>query len=238
MFWVSGLIPPSIEIEAITPVVPATTPATSLVTTAQNHNLVTGMTETIFGVQGTGVFPTINGQPFVVAVPTIGAQPSLNTFTIPFDSSPVGSAYQSGGSVTPNPIVEQVTISDYPDAYLINYAVPAVETVEITVTWQTDSPNYVSADAVAAAAGPALLDYINGLPAGTTPINVYDMTAIFLDSISNIMPAEAVTVLNFAVSIDGFGYAPAPGTGVIYGDENSYFLTTLAQIIINEVLVA
>jgi hypothetical protein len=80
------------------------------------------------------------------------------------------------------------------------------------------------------------------------------MTSIFLESVSGILPSEAITVLNFSVGIgstygspssdagpeipsDVVGVAPLPGTGVIYGDENSYFYTELSAITIIEKVV-
>jgi Baseplate J-like protein len=228
LFWTGGLLPAPINITNIT----STNPA--VVTTAQNHNLVTGMVETLYDIKGTGVFPSINGQRFPVTVPTVGGQPSLNTFTIPFDGTPYGSKYTSGGLVTPNPIVEEVSISDWPDVYVIPYVLPPMETVFIEVIWQTDSPNYVSPSAIASLAGPAIQDYINSLPVGVAPINTYDLTSIFLQSTANAVSAEAITVLQFQVSIDGMPVAAAPGTGVIYGDPNSYFLTDLSKIVFSE----
>lgn len=228
LFWTGGFLPAPIEITNIT----STNPA--IVTTANNHNLISGMVERLSNIVGTGVFPYLNGQEFVVTVPTVGGQPSLNTFTIPFDASPPGSAYTSGGNVTPNPIVEEVSIVDWPDTYVIPYVIPPMETVFIEVVWQTDSPNYVSPSAVASLAGPALQDYINSLPVGTAPINIYDMTSIFLQAVTNAVAAEAITVLTFQVSIDGMPVQPETGTGVIYGDPNSYFLTDLSLIVFSE----
>ena len=228
LFWTGGLLPAPIDITNISSANPA------VVTTAQNHNLVTGMVETLFGIQGTGVFPTLNGKSFPVTVPTIGGQPSLNQFTIPFNTAIAGSTYTASGHVTPNPIVEEVSIVDWPDTYVIPYVLPPMESVFIEVVWQTDSPNYVSPSAVAAMAGPALQDYINSLPVGTAPINIYDMTSIFLQATANTVSSEAITVLTFEVSIDGMPVSPAPGTGVIYGDPNSYFLTDLSQIVFSE----
>jgi hypothetical protein len=228
LFWTGGLLQAPINITSIS----ASNPA--VITTAQNHNFVTGMVESFEGIVGTGVFPTINGRSFPVTVPTIGGQPSLNTFTIPYNTAITGSIYTSGGLVTPNPIVEEVSVVDWPDTYIIPYVIPPMETVFIEVIWQTDSPNYVSPSAVASLAGPALQDYINGLPVGVAPINIYDMTSIFLQAVTNAVAAEAITVLDFQVSIDGIGAAPAPGTGVIYGDPNSYFLTDLSKIVFSE----
>jgi hypothetical protein len=222
MFWTGGILSAPLEIGFITAANPA------VITTTTNHNLVNGMIETINGVQGNGSMTSINGQSLAVTVI------DTTNFSIPFDTSASGSSYLTGGTVSPNPIVEQVTIQDYPDNYIIPFVIPAMEVVTMVVTWQTDSPNYISSNAVATVAGPALQDYINNLPCGTTPINIYDMTAIFLNAISGILPAEALTVLNFAVGINGIGIAPSTGTGVIYGDPNSYFYVQLAAITINE----
>ncbi len=228
LFWTGGFLPAPIEIDDISSSNPA------IVTTAQNHNLVTGMVETLTDIQGTGVFPTLNGMSLPVTVPTVGGQPSLNTFTIPFNTAIAGSAYTSGGVVSPNPIVEEVSIFDYPDVYIIPYVIPPMEAVFIEVIWQTDSPNYVSPSAIASLAGPAIQDYINSLPVGTAPINVYDLTSIFLQATASAVSSEAITVLTFQISIDGMPVAPAPGTGVVYGDPNSYFLTDLSQIVFSE----
>jgi hypothetical protein len=232
LFWPGGIIPAPIEISDVS----STNPA--VVTTGNTHNLTTGMLESISGVQGTGIMPNINNTP---ANPTwmVTVIDAYN-FSVPFNAATVSgfppNVYSIGGVVSPNPIVEEVTIVDYPDTYLIPYTIPVQETVFITVTWQTDSPNYISPTAVATAVAPALQDYINGLPVGTTPINFYTMTEVFLDAIANILPAEAITALNFAVSIDTVGnvIVPAPNTGVVYGDPNSYFYTTLANITVEE----
>jgi hypothetical protein len=230
IFWTGGLIYAPINISQIS----STNPA--VVTTANNHNLITGMVETINGVHGTGAMLSINGKTYPITVI------DSKNFSVPFDATPPGCTYLIGGNVSPNPIVEEVTIVDYPDAYLIPYVIPPQDSVTLTVTWQTDSPNYIANSAVANVAGPALQDYINSLPAGTTPINIYDMTAIFLDSLSGILPAEAITVLNFSVgiynnpSLPAVGVEPLPGTGVIYGDPNSYFYAQLSDITITEVI--
>jgi hypothetical protein len=220
--WTGGLLYAPINISEVSKANPA------VITTSNNHNFITGMIEKITGVVGTGAMNSINGEFYPVTVI------DHKNFSIPFDATPPGCSYLYGGNVSPNPIVEEVTIQDYPDAYLIPYVLPAQEVVSVTVTWQTDSPNYISNTAIASVAGPALQDYINNLPAGTTPINFYDMTSIFLDAVSGILPAEAITVLNFSVGVNGVGVAPLPGTGVVYGDPNSYFYVLLSDITIIE----
>jgi hypothetical protein len=222
IFWTGGLLYAPINISQISQTNPA------VITTANNHNFISGMVEQINGVQGTGAMNSINGKILLVTVI------DNKNFSVPFDATPPGCSYLIGGTVSPNPIVEEITVQDYPDNYLIPYVIPVQERVTLTVIWQTDSPNYISAVAIATVAAPALQDYINNLPVGTTPINIYDMTAIFVDSVSGILPAEAITVLDFIVGIDGVGIAPLPGTGVIYGDPNSYFSIESPDITITE----
>jgi hypothetical protein len=60
------------------------------------------------------------------------------------------------------------------------------------------------------------------------------MQSIFLAAVAPILPAEAVTVLNFAVSINGVGLSWPTGSGVIYGDPNSYFYAELSGIVVQE----
>jgi hypothetical protein len=230
LFWTGGIIPAPLEISGVS----STNPA--VVTTGDTHNLITGMNESISGVQGTGIMSNINNTPANPTWPITVID--AHNFSVPFNASHTPglppNVYGTGGVVTPNPIIEEVTIVDYPDTYLIPYTIPVQETVSIIVIWQTDSPNYVSPTAIATAGAPALQDYINGLPVGTAPINFYTMTEVVLDSITSILPAEAITVLNFHVSVDGVGIEPAPNTGVVYGDPNSYFYTTLANIVFEE----
>lgn len=194
-----------------------------LVTTGNNHNLTTGMIETFEYVQG---MTQVNGNSYTVTVtgPT--------TFTIPIDGTNIlnYSQYVSGGALSPNPIVQKVYLNSYPDTYLIPFVLPAQQYTNVVITWNTDSPNYVSPQAIAQAAAPAIVDYINNLYVGISPINIYDMITAFMESIVNIVPRENITVLQFTVSFDGSQQFPEPGTGVIYGDPNSYFYTDITQI--------
>ena len=231
-FWPGGFIGATIHIVSVSSSNPA------VIFTAEVHSLVTGMKEAISGVQGTGMMGGINNTPqnptWLVTVI------DNRSFSVPYDTSSIGTGYTMGGTVTPNPINEIATLTDYPDSYAISFVLPIQETVYITVIWETDSPNYIAPTAIASAAAPALVDYVNSLAVGITPINFYSMTEVFLDSIAGILPAEAVTVLNFEVSIldqvtnTVVPIAPPSGTGVVYGDPNSYFYTTLANITIKE----
>jgi hypothetical protein len=195
-----------------------------VISTADNHNLTTGNIEVISGNVGV---PLINDTPFSITVT------GLHTFTIPVDGTQYGT-WQYGGVVTPNPINELITISDYPDGFSIPFIIPPQEIVNIVMTWVTDSPNYVSPAAIAQAATPAIIDYINSLPAGTTPINLNVLNEVFLDSISNIISGELIIDINWVISISGVGAFPQAGTQVIFGDRYSYFYTDSSQITINQ----
>jgi hypothetical protein len=191
-----------------------------VITTADNHNLATGNIEVISGSVG---IPFINDIPFPITVT------GLKTFTIPVDGTQYGQ-YQYGGVVTPNPINENVSISDYPDSFVVPYVIPAQEIVNIVVTWRTDSPNYVSAAAISQLVTPAVVEYINSLPAGTTPINLNVLNEVFIDSVASILAGELIIDIEWVISVSGVGALPAGGTQVIYGDRYSYFYTDNSQI--------
>jgi hypothetical protein len=191
-----------------------------VVTTEHNHNLASGDVEMITGSVGMGL---VNNTPYSITVL------SAKTFSIPLDGSGLG-RYQYGGVVAPNPINNLVTITDYPDTYAIPYVIPPQELVNITLTWETSSPNYVSETAMAQAAIPSLVDYINNLPAGTTPINLNVLNSVFLDAVADILPGELIIDIVWNVSINGVGVFPALGTQVIWGDPFSYFYTTTANV--------
>ena len=226
VFWLVGLTVPSINISNISRANPC------LITTFDNHNLLTGMVEEITEVVGTGrlVDPGlgINGKQWRVTVV------SDTSFTIPFDNTLAGSAYTSGGLVTPNPIVETVTINDWPDHYAVSFVIPPAQNVAITVTWKTDSPNYINPASVVAAVQQPLLDYVNSIPAGVQPLSVYELNQVFLDAADPVLPRETIISLIFNVSINGIGVSPDPGTGVIWGDVNSYFNLDVIDLTILE----
>jgi hypothetical protein len=217
-FYIPGLTGATIQITNVTNTNPV------IITTANNHNLVTGDVETFSQIVG---FPFLNFQSFPVTVT------GDKTFTIPIDGTE-WAQYQYGGIVTPNPINDIVTISDFPDAYAIPFVIPPQERVAIVVTWETDSPNFVSSEAVAQAAVPEIVAYINSLPAGTTPINLNVLNKVFLDAISPVLVGEYVTDIEWAITINEVGRSPAGGTQVIWGDPYSYFFTENGSIAVIE----
>ena len=215
-FYVPGLSGATIEIAAISNTNPIE------ITTANNHNLIDGDIETIVGNVG---MPHINNIPYpVTTARTYNPSDPLRfkKFTIPVDGTVMG-AWQYGGYITPNPINTYITVADFPDSYVIPFVIPPQERVALVCTWRTDSPNYVSPDAVAQAAIPELIDYINSLPAGTTPINLNVLNKVFLDAVSGVLVGEYVIDLEWSLSINGFGVYPSSGTQAIFGDPFSYF---------------
>ena len=217
-FYTPGLAGATIEVAGVSNTNPV------IVYTADNHNLETGDIEVIHGAVGVDY---LNDQALPITVLT------AKSFSVPLDGTTWGH-WQYGGFVSPNPINMYVTINDYPDTFLIPYVNPPIELVNITVTWISNSPNFVSPTAIAQAVTPAIVDYINSLPAGTTPINLNVMTQIFLESISTILPGEYVIDIQWTISIGGVGAAPVPGTQVIFGDRYSYFYTENGRVIVSE----
>lgn len=216
-FYIPGLSGSTITIDNISNTDPI------LIETVNKHNLLTGDVELLTEIQGG--FNVLNAQKFPITVVDEW------TFSIPVDGTKMGS-YISGGVVSPNPINDYVSVSDFPDTYVIPFVIPPQELVTMTVTWYTDSPNYVSPDAVAQAANPELMDYINSLPAGTTPINLNVLNKVFLDAISSIVVGEYIIELQFQLAVNGVGVYPAAGTNVIYGDPYSYFFVESGGITI------
>jgi Ubiquitin-activating enzyme E1 FCCH domain/Baseplate J-like protein len=213
-FYTPGLSGALIRVAGVSNTNPA------IITTADNHNLATGNVEMIHGMVG---MELLNDRPYPITVT------GLQTFTMPVDATTWG-LWQSGGIVTPNPINEYVSISDFPDSFIIPFVTPPQEVVNMVVTWITNSPNYVSPSAIAQAATPAIVEYINSLPAGPTPINLNVLNQVFIDSIANILAGELLIDLEWTISISGVGALPAPGTQIIYGDRYSYFYTDNSQI--------
>lgn len=159
----------------------------------------------------------LNGGPWTVTVisPTQFSINGLNTSGDP--------PYTGGGVVTPNPRNVTVNISDFPDTYTVPFVLPPLQTAIIQLTWATISPNYVSPEAIAQLAVPALANYINALAVGV-PINIYVLQQTFVAAVSSLIPdPELVTQMDFTVTINGVEVSPAPGTGAVYGDPESYF---------------
>jgi Ubiquitin-activating enzyme E1 FCCH domain len=218
LFDVSLLVGSTIHITGITNANPG------VVTTDLNHGLITGQTGVaIAGVVGmTGV----NGGPYTVTVL------SENTFSFGVNTTSSGT-YVSGGSVTPNNRNITVNIQDYPDTYTIPYVNPPQQVVQVQLTWNTSSPNFVNPTGMAQLGGPAIQSYLNSIPVGS-PINLFEMQEVFQLAVSPILPVQYLTRMVFTVSINGVSSPPETGTGIIEGDPESYFLCNASDIIITQ----
>ena len=184
-----------------------------VVTTDLNHGYATGQVVTISGVNpsawnGTYTITVIDEKSFSVGV---------NTSSF--------STYISGGVVSPNLRNVTVSVNDYPDTYNIIFVNPPVQTVAVTITWNTISTNLVSPTAISQLATPAIVSYINGITVGQ-PINTYELQDAFQNAVMPILPISLISKINYSVSINGIVTAPIAGTLLIYGDPESYFSTS------------
>jgi hypothetical protein len=143
-------------------------------------------------------------------------------------------AYVSGGVLSPPPASNlSVSLIDYPDTYSVSYVNPPAQSVSITVTWNTTATNFINPAAIAAAATPALVDYVNSIPVGL-PINEFELTTAFQTAIQDLLNPQLLTRVVYSVSIDSVVTAPEAGTGIVVGDPNSYFLTDETLIVVEQ----
>lgn len=137
--------------------------------------------------------------------------------------------WAAGGVVSPNFRNITPTIIDYPNSYVIPFAVPAQQTVTMTITWDTTSPDFVSEAAVAQVIAPAIADYVNTIQQGQ-PINELSMNAVFQKAVSGILDTSLISNIAYAVSIDGVGVSPVGGTSLVYGDPQSFLFAVSTGI--------
>jgi hypothetical protein len=199
-------------------VIGITAAANGVVTTNLNHGYSTGQAATITGATPGAYNLTYSS--ITVLTET--------TFETNVNTSGFG-AYVSGGVCTPNFRNTSVTISEYPDSYTIPIVLPPVQTVTMTITWNTSSLNFVSPTGIAQLAQPAIAAYINALPVGA-PINLLELSTTFIAAIASVIPETLLTRLVFSVAINTITTAPGSGEQTIFGDPESYFTTTLPSI--------
>jgi hypothetical protein len=216
LFDISTLTGSKLSVSGITQANPG------VVTTNLAHGLVTGSTQTLTGIVG---MTALNGVPVVVTALT------PTTFSIGLNTSSYG-AYVSGGALSPNPRNIAATINDYPDIYLIPFVNPPLQTVGLTVLWNTTGTNLVANSAVSQLAQQPLADYINGIYVGQ-PINIFEMQNVFQSAIASVIPPTLLSRIVFSVTINGVLTSPSTGTGLIVGDPESYFETSLPLISIS-----
>jgi len=217
LFDVSSLVGSTIAVTDISQDNPG------VVTTDLNHGYTTGDDVTLDDVVG---MTEVNGNTYTATVI------DEKSFSIGVDTTGFG-AYVSGGVCTPNDRNQEVSIYDFPDSYVIRYVQPPQQLVDISVTWNTTSPNLVPPAAVAQLGSPALVDYVMNVVVGQ-PMNLYEMQTAFQAAVASLVPPEQLTRMVFAVSINGVGVSPIAGTGIIEGDPESYFYTDSTRIDITQ----
>lgn len=217
LFDISTLVGSTIAITDITQANPGE------VTTDLNHGYETGDEVTIEDVVG---MTAVNGVTFTVTVI------DEKTFTLGVNTSGYG-AYVSGGVCTPNDRNQEVSIYDFPDAYVVRYVQPPQQVVDIALTWNTTSTNLVPPAAVAQLGSPALVNYVMAIAVGQ-PMNLFEMQAVFQEAVASLVPPAQLTRMVFTVSINGIGTPPSAGTGIIAGDPESYFFTDSTHIDITQ----
>ena len=215
---ISSLVGSTIGVTAITQA------TLGVVTTNLNHGLITGQNNVhIAGVVG---MAGANGGPYTVTVI------DQTHFTFGVNTSGFG-AYVSGGVITPNNRNIVTSLQQYPDTYTVPTVNPPAQTVAIQLTWNTNSLNFVSPTAVAQLGAPAIAAYVNALPVGT-PINEFELDAVFQVAIASVLAPQFLTRLVWTVTINGVATSPAAGTGAVYGDPESYFQCVSTAVTITQ----
>lgn len=218
LFDISSLVGSRLAVSGITQANPG------VVTMNLAHGLATGDVVTLTGIVG---MTALNDTPLTITVT------SPTAFSVGVDTTGYG-AYVSGGVLTPNPRDVTVSINDFPDTYVVTYINPPQQVVTLTISWHSTSPNYVDPATVAALVAPAEVAYINALTVGQ-PMNLLQLKDAFLAVLPSSIPAASISVLDFAVYINGVLTAPGAGTTIISGDPESYFYAIEAGITVNEV---
>jgi hypothetical protein len=210
---------------------------TVTVVTSSNHGLPSGTTAGhIYGCtpsayNGAYTFTQVDATTFTYPLVSDPGTISVKGYT-ELDSASF-TTYTGNGVVTPNLRNVTVTITDFPDTYSITFVNPPVQTVGVALVWNTDALNYVSPTAVAQLGIPAIVDYVNNVYVGQ-PLNIFEMQRVFENSISNIIPSYLISRMVFTVTINGILTNPLSGTGLIYGDSESYFETSPALVTVTQ----
>jgi hypothetical protein len=214
MFDINNLVGSQLQVTGITNANPG------VVTTNIAHGLTTGTVVTITGTTG---ISGINGVPFTITVMT------PYKFSLNGHNTTGSGAWTSGGTVSPNVRNQSVSISDYPNTYVIPFVTPLQQIVAVACTWATISVNLISPSAISSAVTPAIINYINSIATGQ-PINLLALEDVFNTAVAPILPTPLISALNFGIQINGITVTPGAGLTVIYGDAFSYFFTTTANV--------
>lgn len=136
----------------------------------------------------------------------------------------IGSTIDAGRNVI-------VSVVDPPDNYNIIYVNPVAQSVIINITWNTTLTNFISDASISVLVSTAISNYINSLYVGDK-INEFELTTIFQQAVSAFIPAQYLSRFIYQIYIDSILTAPNPGTGLVEGDPESYFITDQPSIVV------
>lgn len=128
-----------------------------------------------------------------------------------------------------------VDLYDDPDTYTVIFVNPPAQTVEIQLSWNSVSPNFVSDSAVSQLGNVALVNYVNSISVGA-PINLYALETVFVGSVLSLFnnnPA-LISTMNWTISINGSVVDPISGTFLVEGDPESCFTCISPDVIITQ----
>ena len=127
------------------------------------------------------------------------------------------------GSTVSSTRNHSVTIYESPDSYVIVYVEPVEQTATVQINWKTSATNAVSNTAVQSLCYAPIKAYIESLGPGQ-PINEYELSYVFQESIASVVPTPLVTYIDIVVSINGTIVPPSTGTGIVQGDVEGFFI--------------
>ncbi len=126
-----------------------------------------------------------------------------------------------------------VTLNDYPDNYNIVFVTPVEQIVTLSLTWNTNLPNFAQSAAVAQLAPQPLADVINGISVGA-PINLQDLNTAFQTAVASILPATNIIKYDWTVTVNGSPVTPVTGETIISSDPEGYFSIATTAITITQ----
>jgi len=200
----------------------------AVIVTPYNPQYTVGQTITVVGATPTAYNTTyvITGLSYAYSGTGVTTTITTSTNSSAFGAFTATSAYLTPNTRNPSPAI---SIYDYPNTYTIPFVIPPQQTVTVALTWNTISTSFVSPTSVAAAGIPAIVNYINSIAVGQ-PINVYELQAVFQLAVVDLIPTQLLSKISFAIEINGISVSPSAGTGLIYGDSESFFETSSAYV--------
>jgi hypothetical protein len=193
-----------------------------VVTTSLNHGYANGQIVTFSGVNGMTQLNT--GSYTVTVVDT-------KRFSIGVNTTAFG-AYTSGGVVAPNLRNNLVSIFDYPDTYQVPFVTPPAQTTQVALTWNAVSTLLAGA-VVSQLMQSAIIGYINAVPVGQ-PVNIFAMQEIVQDAVETLVPPQNLSRMIWTVTANGVVIPPTAGTGLCYGDSESYWATNTGLVTVTQ----